>query len=73
MPVISMFLLIGFSGSALAEPTELEYLRNILYEYMMGNQTQVRNTVRLVCALIENPPMMYSTITHYVLRFGNEI
>lgn len=29
------------SGTSLAEPTELQYLRNILYEYMMGKQTQV--------------------------------
>lgn len=34
--------LIDSSSAALGEPTELEYLRNILYEYMMGNQTQVR-------------------------------
>lgn len=29
------------SGTVLAEPTELEYLKNVLYEYMMGKQTQV--------------------------------
>lgn len=29
------------SGTVLAEPTELEFLRNVLYEYMMGKETQV--------------------------------
>ncbi|KAF6029525.1 GOLGA4 [Bugula neritina] len=28
------------STTVLAEPTELEYLKNVLYEYMMGKQTQ---------------------------------
>ena len=34
------------SGTVLAEPTELEYLKNVLYEYMMGKQTQVIHKYR---------------------------
>lgn len=29
------------SGPLLFEPTETEYLRNILYEYMLGKETKV--------------------------------
>lgn len=28
-------------GSVISEPTEVEYLKKVLYEYMMGKETKV--------------------------------
>uniref|UniRef100_A0A667XDJ8 Golgin A4 n=1 Tax=Myripristis murdjan TaxID=586833 RepID=A0A667XDJ8_9TELE len=42
------------SGDALSEPTEFEYLRKVLFEYMMGRET--KTMAKVITSMLKFPP-----------------
>ncbi|KAF7659211.1 hypothetical protein LDENG_00001480 [Lucifuga dentata] len=44
----------GYNSDALSEPTEMEYLRKVLFEYMMGRET--KTMAKVITSMLKFPP-----------------